>query len=49
MKVQVECYSGYKADEKPVRFQLGSHRYAIEGVLDQWFGPDHVFFKVRAA
>jgi hypothetical protein len=20
----------------------------MEGVLDQWFGPDHVFFKLRA-
>jgi hypothetical protein len=48
MRVQVECYSGRKADERPVSFRLDAHEYAIEEVLDQWYGPDHGFFKVRA-
>jgi hypothetical protein len=48
MKVQVECYSGSKADERPIRFRLGGHEYAVKGVLDQWYGPDHVFFNIRA-
>ena len=48
MKVQVECYSGRKADERPIRFRLDEHPYAVEQVLDQWYGPEHVFFKVRA-
>jgi hypothetical protein len=48
MNVQVECYSGRKAEEKPVRFRLDEHKYIVEEVLDQWYGPDHVFFKLRA-
>jgi len=46
--VRVQCYSGYKADERPVRFQLDEREYAVEEVVDQWYGPDDVWFKVRA-
>jgi hypothetical protein len=48
MRVEVECYSGRKADERPVRFRLDGHEYIVEEVLDQWDGPEQVFFKVRA-
>jgi hypothetical protein len=48
MKVQVECYAGRKADERPVRFRLDRHEYLVEELLDQWYGLEYVFFKVRA-
>jgi uncharacterized protein (UPF0128 family) len=48
MRVKVECYSGRKADERPLRFQLDGHQYLVEEVVDEWYGPDSVFFKVRA-
>lgn len=48
MKLQVECYSGRKADERPVRFRLNEHTYSVKEVLDQWYGPDEIFFKLRA-
>ena len=48
MNVEVACYSGYKGDERPVRFRLGSQDYSVEEVLDQWYGPQDLFFKVRA-
>jgi hypothetical protein len=48
MKLEVECYSGGKAEERPVRFRLNEHSYAVEEVLDQWYGPDDIYFKVRA-
>jgi hypothetical protein len=48
MKLDVECYSGHKADERPVRFTLAGARYFVEAVLDQWYGPESVYFKVRA-
>jgi len=48
MKMQVHCYSGRKADEKPVRFQLRDREYMVEEVVDQWYGPEHQFFKLRA-
>ena len=47
MKLQVECYAGAKADERPVRFRLSERDYMVEEVLDQWYGPEDVFFKVR--
>ncbi len=47
MQVEVDCYSGYKADERPVRFRLGGHEYQVEELLDQWYGQNDVFFKVR--
>ena len=48
MKLSVECYAGHKADERPVRFWLDEKRYHVEAVLDQWYGKDGIFFKVRA-
>jgi hypothetical protein len=38
MKLNVECCSGRKADERPVRFWLGGRQYQVETVLDQWYG-----------
>jgi len=48
VKLRVECYSGMKADERPVRFHLGERLHIVEEILDQWNGPNDTFFKVRA-
>ena len=48
MKLRVLCYSGRKEEERPIRFQLGERDYVIEEIVDQWYGPDDAFFKVRA-
>ena len=48
MRLEVECYSGRKADERPVRFRLDGHEYLVEEVLDQWYGPSDTYFKVQA-
>ena len=48
MKLEVDCYSGRKADERPVRFRLAEHEYLVEEILDQWYGPHDAFYKVRA-
>lgn len=48
MKLNVECYSGRKADERPIRFRLDGQDYRVETVLDQWYDPEHIFYKVRA-
>jgi hypothetical protein len=48
MILRVQSYSGRKADERPVRFQLGEREYVVEEVVDQWYGPEATFFKVRA-
>ena len=48
MKLQVQCYAGWKADERPVRFRLKDRDFIVEEILDQWYSPNGVFFKVRA-
>jgi hypothetical protein len=48
MKLAVECYSGRKADERPVRFWLEGSQYVVETVLDQWYDPESISYKVRA-
>jgi hypothetical protein len=48
MRVEVVCYSGYKGDERPVRFRLGRQDCVVEELLNQWYGPQDAFFKVRA-
>ncbi len=49
MRVQVEGYSGYKANERPRRFCLGERWYEVEEILDRWYGPDYVYFRVKAS
>ena len=47
-KLTVECYSGWKANERPVRFWCGQRQDQIEAVLDQWYAPESISYKVRA-
>ena len=48
--LKVECYAGYRADERPLHFSLagGGRDFQVSEVLDQWYGPDYRCFKVRA-
>lgn len=51
MALHVECYSGYKADERPLRFRSrskDSRTFEVVEVLDQWYGIGYRCFKVRA-
>jgi hypothetical protein len=47
MTLIMQCHSGRKADERPLRFWPGGRRYQVEAVLDQWYDPEHIFYKVR--
>ena len=44
--LRVECYAGYRADERPEAFWLQGSRIAVRGLLDRWLGEDHAYFKV---
>ena len=48
MRLHIQCYAGRKANERPLRFTLNDHEYLVEEVIDQWYGPEHAFFKLRA-
>jgi hypothetical protein len=47
MSITVECHAGYRGDEEPRAFVLGSRRFAVLEVLDRWIDPAHRYFKVR--
>jgi len=46
--IKVECYSGYKSEERPVRFTLGEQVLEVVEVQDQWYGPAARYFRLRA-
>ncbi len=51
LRLKVECYAGYKADERPLRFTPLTPRAQsreVKDVLDQWYGVGHTCFKVLA-
>jgi hypothetical protein len=48
MKLRVECYSGHKANQRPIKFWLGDAVLFVESIEDQWYGPNTVYFRFRA-
>jgi hypothetical protein len=60
LALRVECYAGFKADERPLRFTPAAsanptgqalspaHTYEVKEVLDQWYGQGYQCFKVLA-
>jgi hypothetical protein len=53
-RIEVECYSGHRADERPVAFTLGGRRFEVEQVVDRWYEgglepgrPELRYFKIR--
>ncbi len=46
--LKVECYSGYRLNERPVAFSLMGRRYRVEEIVDRWYGEGANYFKVRA-
>ena len=48
LAVYVDGYSGYKANERPCQFTLDEEIYEIDAVLDQWYEPSAIYFKVQS-
>ncbi len=46
--IRVECYAGYCADERPLRFALRGHVFEVADVEDRWYSPGVIYFRVRA-
>ncbi len=46
--IRVECYAGYRADQRPTRFALRGRVFEVELVEDQWYAPAAIYFRVRA-
>ena len=47
--VGVETYSGFKADERPVRLHLDDRTLQVVTVEDRWYSPGETFFRVVVA
>jgi len=54
--IQVECYSGYKANERPIVFTSQGCRQEVSEILDRWYEgsidtsrPQIDYFKVRTS
>jgi hypothetical protein len=45
-KIKVDCYAGHKANQRPCAFSLGRKKIKVTEIIDQWYGPDHTYFKV---
>ena len=53
-RIEVECYSGYRANERPVAFTFQDRRWQVEEIIDCWYEgevqsdePALDYFKVR--
>ena len=47
--VRVETYSGFKADERPLRLHLGERILEVAVVEDRWYSPGETYFRVLTA
>ena len=47
--VRVECYSGYKGDERPTKLEIGEQMLDVAEVEDRWYSPGATYFRVLLA
>ncbi len=47
-KIEVNAYSGYKANERPLSFLYRQEKIEVEEVMDKWYGVESDYFKIRA-
>lgn len=48
-RIEVQCYSGYKADERPQRIRLETGFAEVAEIEDRWYSPGATLFRVRLA
>jgi len=46
MRIRVDCYAGYRAEEIPRRLHFGEQVVRVQRLLDRWLAPDHRYFKI---
>jgi len=52
--IKVECYSGYRVNERPVAFTFQDRHWEVREIVDRWYEggidpsrPEIRYFKVR--
>ena len=48
LPVEVECYAGHRADQRPTRFKIRDRSFDVVEVEDQWYEPGAIYFRVCA-
>lgn len=48
MDIRVECYAGYRADERPTRFFLRGREFQVKELDDRWYSTASSYFRVLA-
>lgn len=49
LQIRVECYAGFRADERPLRFSLADKSLEVIEVQDRWYSPGASYFRVLAS
>ncbi|HEV3375220.1 MAG TPA: hypothetical protein VG051_05905 [Candidatus Acidoferrum sp.] len=44
--VKVECYAGYRSDERPARLVFGERVEEVKMIEDSWYSPGATYFRV---
>jgi hypothetical protein len=47
VRLEVECYAGYRAEETPRALRFADRRVQVVEVIDRWLAPEHRYFKLR--
>ena len=47
VRINVDAYTGYRANERPRQFCLDDDVFEVEEVEDRWYDPNGEYFKVR--
>jgi hypothetical protein len=47
-EIRVQCYAGYCADERPLRFTLRGREFQVHEVDGRWYSPAASYFRVLA-
>ncbi len=49
INIQVKCYAGYIADQRPVQFTIGGKHLEVVDLDGQWYSPNATYFRVLAS
>ncbi len=47
-EIRVECYAGWRPDERPLRFAIRGRQFEVQQLDGQWYTPEARYFRVRA-
>ncbi len=45
-EVRVECYAGWRGDERPVAFWVDDRRVGVETILETWSTENGTYFRI---